>query len=169
MALIKCPDCGKEVSDKAKACIHCGCPLEEAKYLELFSVTLTKRCDDEVACIKAIRDFVDTGLAETKYNVEHLPYIIVDGLSHNKCEIIKNRLEELGCLVSIDKSNTNQQNNKVAATIEENKQMKVKCPKCGSTNIATVNRGWSLMWGFIGSGSPRNVCQSCGYKFKPGK
>ena len=28
MALIKCPECGKEVSDKAPACIHCGCPLE---------------------------------------------------------------------------------------------------------------------------------------------
>lgn len=29
MALITCPDCGKEISDKAKACIFCGCPLEE--------------------------------------------------------------------------------------------------------------------------------------------
>ena len=28
MALIKCPECGKEISDKAKACIHCGYPLE---------------------------------------------------------------------------------------------------------------------------------------------
>lgn len=27
MALIKCPECGKEVSDKAKKCIHCGQPL----------------------------------------------------------------------------------------------------------------------------------------------
>ena len=27
MALIKCEDCGKEISDKAKACIHCGCPI----------------------------------------------------------------------------------------------------------------------------------------------
>ena len=27
MALIKCPECGKEVSDKANACIHCGYPL----------------------------------------------------------------------------------------------------------------------------------------------
>ncbi len=27
MALIKCPECGKEVSDRAQACIHCGCPL----------------------------------------------------------------------------------------------------------------------------------------------
>lgn len=29
MALIKCPDCGKDVSDKAKVCISCGCPLAE--------------------------------------------------------------------------------------------------------------------------------------------
>ena len=30
MALIICPECGKEISDKAKCCIHCGYPLEEA-------------------------------------------------------------------------------------------------------------------------------------------
>lgn len=29
MALIKCPECGKEISDKAKMCIGCGFPLEE--------------------------------------------------------------------------------------------------------------------------------------------
>jgi hypothetical protein len=27
MPLINCPDCNKEVSDKAGTCIHCGCPL----------------------------------------------------------------------------------------------------------------------------------------------
>ena len=31
MALIKCPECGKEISDKAPACIHCGFPLIELK------------------------------------------------------------------------------------------------------------------------------------------
>lgn len=30
MALIKCPECGKEVSDKTTACIHCGYPLDVA-------------------------------------------------------------------------------------------------------------------------------------------
>ena len=29
MALIQCPECGKEVSDKVKACPHCGYPMEE--------------------------------------------------------------------------------------------------------------------------------------------
>ena len=28
MALINCPECGKEVSDKAPECPHCGCPKE---------------------------------------------------------------------------------------------------------------------------------------------
>lgn len=26
--LIKCPECQKEISDKSKQCIHCGCPLD---------------------------------------------------------------------------------------------------------------------------------------------
>lgn len=34
MALIKCPECGKEISDKAAACIHCGCPLDEVEIVD---------------------------------------------------------------------------------------------------------------------------------------
>ena len=30
MALIKCPECGKEISDKATACPNCGCPIQAA-------------------------------------------------------------------------------------------------------------------------------------------
>jgi len=29
MALIKCPECDKEISDRAASCPHCGCPLVE--------------------------------------------------------------------------------------------------------------------------------------------
>lgn len=28
MALIKCSECGKEISDKAKTCVNCGSPIE---------------------------------------------------------------------------------------------------------------------------------------------
>ena len=31
MALIKCPECGREVSDKAWQCVHCGYPIGEAE------------------------------------------------------------------------------------------------------------------------------------------
>ncbi len=30
MALIKCPECNKEVSDRAMSCPSCACPLERA-------------------------------------------------------------------------------------------------------------------------------------------
>lgn len=39
MALIECPNCGKEISDKAKDCIHCGYNLEE-HYDEIISNNL---------------------------------------------------------------------------------------------------------------------------------
>lgn len=31
MALTKCPECGQQVSDRAKKCPHCGCPIEFQK------------------------------------------------------------------------------------------------------------------------------------------
>lgn len=43
------------------------------------------------------------------------------------------------------------------------------CPKCGSPSIATINRGYSMVSGFIGSGKPINVCQICGHKWQIGK
>lgn len=30
MALIKCPECGTEVSDRAAVCVRCGCPINQA-------------------------------------------------------------------------------------------------------------------------------------------
>ncbi len=36
MALIKCPECGQSISDKAAACIHCGCPIEKTNYMATF-------------------------------------------------------------------------------------------------------------------------------------
>ena len=31
MAMIKCPECGKEISDTAKTCTHCGVKLRRKK------------------------------------------------------------------------------------------------------------------------------------------
>lgn len=30
MALIKCPECGKQISDRAASCPNCGCPIGNA-------------------------------------------------------------------------------------------------------------------------------------------
>lgn len=34
MALIKCPECGKEISDKAVSCPNCGCPTIDVERIE---------------------------------------------------------------------------------------------------------------------------------------
>lgn len=44
---------------------------------------------------------------------------------------------------------------------------KVKCPKCGSTQITAGQRGYSLLTGFLGSGKTVNRCSNCGHKWKP--
>ena len=58
MALIKCSECSKEISDKAETCVHCGCPLSatlEKAYkltkcpecghpMEFFKDDATRRC-----------------------------------------------------------------------------------------------------------------------------
>ena len=65
------------------------------------------------------------------------------------------------------KTNAEQQKQ---ASIQQHQQSQTnlpRCPKCGSASISTVNRGFSIITGFIGSGSPRNICQKCGYKWKP--
>lgn len=60
-----------------------------------------------------------------------------------------------------------EQKEKLERQQEEEWNNTPRCPKCSSTSIATVNKGYGLISGFFGSGSPRNVCQKCGYKWKP--
>ena len=51
MALIKCPECGKKISDKSTACIHCGCPIENA-VIENIGVAEQVPVNTEKATIK---------------------------------------------------------------------------------------------------------------------
>lgn len=50
---------------------------------------------------------------------------------------------------------------------EEEEKNTVKCPKCGSTQITTGQRGYSFLTGFLGSNKTVNRCANCGYKWEP--
>ena len=62
MALIRCPECGKEVSDKSKVCIHCGYPLVNlecvinGKVYDLSDAMTTLLSGDILIGIKQIRE-----------------------------------------------------------------------------------------------------------------
>lgn len=47
-------------------------------------------------------------------------------------------------------------------------EKQLTCPQCGSTDITSGTRGFTLTTGFLGSGNHRNVCKKCGFKWKPG-
>jgi len=40
MALIKCPECNAEVSDRADSCVNCGCPINKRVDVEISSPVL---------------------------------------------------------------------------------------------------------------------------------
>lgn len=183
MALIKCPECGKEVSDRAPACIHCGFPLAATTVTPTttqtstyFKVILTSCGPNKIAIIKELREIFNWGLVEAKHAAEQLPFELAKGLTKDECEKVKKQLENCGGTVEIVGEQDSITHNATAfqpkpqvivsaeATIHSRP---VRCPKCYSTSIATINRGWNLMWGFLGSGEARNVCQKCGHKWKP--
>ena len=43
---------------------------------------------------------------------------------------------------------------------------RAKCPICGSHDIGVVNKGYSFVFGWLGSGAPTNVCKKCGHKWR---
>lgn len=73
MALIVCPECGKEISDKCEACIHCGYPLINTKcningtiydFKEELPIALLEKTEDYVPAIGKIRVKTSLNLAD---------------------------------------------------------------------------------------------------------
>lgn len=54
MAMIKCPECGNMVSDKAAACIHCGMPLTVDKKVKIKIPRFVTGMMSQNACEAAI-------------------------------------------------------------------------------------------------------------------
>lgn len=65
MALFNCPECGKEISDKAGACPHCGCPMAKGNI------------STEAPNSTKIKEQHDT---KPIMNNKKLPFIIVGGV-----------------------------------------------------------------------------------------
>ncbi len=91
MALIKCPKCGKEISDKAKKCIHCGCIMETYIKCNLKSdvvnAQLEKENDDLRKEIERLKN------AEPQI-IDNTNYKAIDELNAEKAEL-QNRIVEL--------------------------------------------------------------------------
>ena len=179
MALIKCSECGREISDKAAACIHCGFPLAEAKTDKPLSEDTLKKIivtnPDGLgilyqAIVNLVKNVRGISEKEAKTMVENGNPITIDQLDTDTAQIIYDKLLDAMKKVSTvsDIEIKLVDTDEIILIPDRKKSLVPSCPKCGSTSIATVNRGFSIVWGFLGSGTPVNVCQACGHKFKPG-
>ena len=166
MALVKCPECGKEISDKAPACIHCGLPFNNNQYnnaeARFYAVRI---CDSQFLNQKG-RSVLSTIKTLNKGMYNNL----VSGLSKENAEILSEYITSNGgkCeLVADEKSTT--ENDLITKYIYKHldPNAPLVCPRCGSPSITTGTRGYSIFTGFWGSGNTMNRCAKCGWKWEP--
>ena len=202
MALIKCPECSKEISDKAEICVHCGYPI---------SKWIKEENSDSSQSNEDIKDDNPNNIylyREKEYNLTELVDYIKEN-TYPDVEINSQTWAEarhiLRTYISIGKEEdllisyihkyrmlgttkdrkkyyehkktyvSHTQFNYASANSNKNNmynpsQNVVRCPRCGSTSVATEKRGFDPIWGFLGSDWVRyNVCQKCGHRWKIGK
>lgn len=192
MALIKCPECNGQVSDKADVCIHCGYPLKEIKcngdvktdkscyiydYVNLDEKKQSKYLNRD--CWILVVNDVDNNLKENLYielydeNKILLGTARVNLVQKNESlakiyiwKIDNVSFEKLSQIKIIDKDVINKREEQIrrANSINYSVLNQVKCPKCGSTQIQMVPRKWSLLTGFLTNKVDR-VCMNCKCKF----
>lgn len=109
--------------------------------------------------------FLDMLISST----QSYPRIVADGISINSAKYIFQRLDTLGCIIQIDESNLSNysQQEKIIQSRALKSSAPVLCPRCGSNQIATGQRGFNIVTGFIGSNQTVNRCAKCGFSWKP--
>lgn len=174
MALIKCPECNKEISDKARQCIHCGFPLEET-VVELFDVIYKGYKDEKTKfanqtnLIGCLRQLNNIDLSTAKKAIDNPPYTIKSGLSKDNVSWILSTLQPYKCELDVVKSSTSAQivDNIKIDTYRSTGASTLICPHCGSNQITTGQKGFSLFTGFFGSNKTVNRCGKCGWTWQP--
>lgn len=87
MALIKCEECGKEISNRAKACIHCGCPIEvieEIKNEKKEKVEKKEKIENKTTKKTTKKETVNSGLSEKYDKNKHKLIVEFDAIVSDK-------------------------------------------------------------------------------------
>jgi len=177
MALIKCEECGKEISDKAGNCVNCGVPIakesqEDNSYEQLSDYTTYKKSMFSIECFVCRTKSMECysvkhgNICKKCYEVcesngmsifnikKHSPEVIIDLVSKHHSKLAKNQEDGVAC-----------------------------CNKCGSTSLSANKKGFGigkavvgaaltggigLMAGNIGAKKVRVTCMVCGNEFMAG-
>lgn len=67
MALIKCAECGKEISDRAESCPNCGCPVGESVAEEVGNDYEESEYEEEEESEEYVEDEKQSGLGVASF------------------------------------------------------------------------------------------------------
>lgn len=175
MSLVICPECNKEISDKADICIHCGFPIKtflksstpnscniNGTVYDLTKVYNTiPVTKDEYSQMDKISRIKNIGIVANNI----LSLIPINNLA---ASYLAGRILELGAIPqefdAEQYANQDRQNQQAIQRITQ-----IRCPKCGSTTITTGARGVNWKLGFIGASKTVNRCSKCGNMWTPRK
>lgn len=157
MALIICPECGKEVSDKSEVCIHCGFPLVNTKcdingivydFKDELPIALLEKTDDYVSAIGKIRGKTSLTLVDADDLVDIIREIKAIPPTFTPKYPLEDREKLYGC----------------------SKVKNVECLYCHSTNVKKIgllNRAISTeLWGLGSKKIGKQFhCNNCGADF----
>ena len=190
MALIKCPECKREVSDKAELCIHCGYPIvkkrdynatiQEKSGPSSYKIRMNDVHDNKESRAVLLMRMI-AGIKQPEASIlirKNYSPIIMAGLSMENAEVIKRIFENEEINVAIEPDNDSTQR----TTLNLNAEGKIGveainyfmpkqddndflfCPRCRSKLVETVTI--SATQGFV---KPVNICKKCGHKWNIGK
>lgn len=161
MALIKCPECGKEISDRAPVCVHCGYPLTllsggnveqrneikekgnfEKKDGEQYSIKITNYYGSKVKVITVLKNVFHYSMDDAKVAVNKLPLVIETSESKTILRKVAQDFTDAGIEFEIVEGETKiefdlkvtekSKNDFRDSNSYKTKSIFKKCPMCGS-------------------------------------
>ena len=151
MALIKCPECNNDISDKAKQCIHCGYSIKD---------DLNRSCliNGKIFDLS----FYKKSVSESNQDKDIISELSYQLFNEARTITIYEAEELLDIIITTGNIPKSYNSHHRSALLPV-------CPKCGSTAITTGARGINWTWGLIGASKTVNRCGSCGYSWRPQK
>lgn len=166
MAIINCPECGKEISDQSKHCVYCGFPLVPKNDVndcisnyELYHLVVDHTNSSKVTVIKILKEITGLDLVEAKKIIDEQDPLVIDNLTYEKAVEYREMFSKENIKATIKNNQGNEVDlGKVCPNCKtKNRLADETCPNCGYVwnkksldNNSNQNSGTSF-WGIVGA------------------
>lgn len=98
MALIQCPECGKEISDQSPACIHCGYPLSPTPVPEepVYSVALLDAAPGPNDTLDILQNQLGMSFSDAAAAIDNVPSVLARNLTMSEAHAMEGLFTKYG-------------------------------------------------------------------------